>query len=107
MAEPTAGTVPIMAAARSDPGYLRFPAIQGDTVVFVCEDDLWLTTVATMLLSDRRSTAGALSVLRPGDVVGVAPALGRLLQTRLKAHAELAKAGSTRVRSKRARGASW
>jgi tricorn protease len=27
-------------------GYLRFPAIQGDTVVFVCEDDLWFTTVA-------------------------------------------------------------
>jgi tricorn protease len=27
-------------------GYLRFPTIQGDTVAFVCEDDLWLTTVA-------------------------------------------------------------
>src|SRR6266511_375772 len=26
----------------ANPGYLRFPAIYRDTVVFVCEDDLWV-----------------------------------------------------------------
>jgi tricorn protease len=30
----------------TEPGYLRFPSIRGDTVVFVCEDDLWMVPAA-------------------------------------------------------------
>lgn len=29
-----------------EPGYLRYPAIHGDTLALVCEDDLWLASAA-------------------------------------------------------------
>ena len=38
----------------SEAGYYRHPSIQGDTVVFVCEDDLW--TVAAEGGTARRLT---------------------------------------------------
>lgn len=40
----------------SDQGYLRQPTIQGDTIVFVCDDDLW--TVGAGGGVARRLTAG-------------------------------------------------
>jgi tricorn protease len=48
-------------AART--GYLRFPTINADTVVFVCEDDLW--TVPSTGGPARRLTANLAEVSRP------------------------------------------
>ena len=44
-------------------GYLRQPSISGDTVVFCCEDDLWL--VAAQGGSARRLTCAAVEASRP------------------------------------------
>src|SRR3954467_5815467 len=56
-----------MATAASSPartlGYLRFPTINADTVVFVSEDDLW-TVPATGGVA-RRLTANLAEVTRP------------------------------------------
>lgn len=35
-----------LCSAQSSPGYLRFPSVHGDTVVFTAEGDLWRTTTA-------------------------------------------------------------
>ncbi len=47
----------------SEAGYYRHPSIQGDTVVFVCEDDLW--TVAAEGGTARRLTVGPGRALWP------------------------------------------
>lgn len=47
----------------SEQGYYRHPSIQGDAVVFVCEDDLW--TVAAEGGTARRLTVGPGRVLWP------------------------------------------
>ncbi|MBC5825576.1 MAG: PDZ domain-containing protein [Candidatus Eremiobacteraeota bacterium] len=41
----------------NDAGYLRYPAVSGDTVIFVCEDDLWAVGAGGGVA--RRLTAGA------------------------------------------------
>lgn len=35
-----------LCSAQSSPGYLRFPGVHGDTVVFTAEGDVWRTTTA-------------------------------------------------------------
>ena len=37
-------------------GYLRYPHIHGDQVVFVADDDLWLTTVADIWMTGSHVT---------------------------------------------------
>ena len=43
------------------PGYYRFPTIQGDRVVFVCEDDLWSVSVKGGVAIRLTSNLGAVS----------------------------------------------
>ncbi len=52
-----------MTTAAEGAGYLRHPAISGDTVVFACEDDLW--TVGADGGRARRLTAGSCEYAHP------------------------------------------
>ena len=58
-----AGPGPTPGPARGSGGYLRQPSISGDTVVFCCEDDLWL--VAATGGTARRLTCAAVEASRP------------------------------------------
>ena len=47
----------------AEQGYYRYPAIRGDQVVFVCEDDLWLLDIGAPRA--RRLTAGTAAATHP------------------------------------------
>ncbi len=44
--------------AQESPGYFRYPAVHGDTVVFTAEGDLWRTTTAGGPAAKLTSRAG-------------------------------------------------